>query len=69
MRILWKPEEMVAKEDVSIKCEVEGSHPRAKVTWFESFSVFTRGRVSIINAPFDIRALVCDSLDDDEATP
>ncbi|XP_014218538.1 synaptogenesis protein syg-2-like isoform X2 [Copidosoma floridanum] len=45
VKILTKPEIMEASKDYTIVCEVEGSHPRANVSWYEGTRPFTNGRV------------------------
>ncbi|XP_057664801.1 hemicentin-1-like isoform X2 [Diorhabda carinulata] len=46
VNIINKPRELVANEEVSIQCEVEGSRPKALVSWSRDNRPFRRGRVN-----------------------
>ncbi|XP_014228892.1 hemicentin-2-like [Trichogramma pretiosum] len=51
VKILTKPTVMEADRDYSISCEAEGSHPSAKISWFEGHTAFNNGRVSGSEGP------------------
>lgn len=43
--VLHKPRQMVAGEEYTIQCEVNGSRPKATVTWTRDNRIFRRGKV------------------------
>ncbi|XP_072379840.1 protein turtle homolog A-like [Diabrotica undecimpunctata] len=45
VEIINKPRQLIANEEISIQCEVEGSRPKALVTWSRDNRPFRRGRV------------------------
>ncbi|KAJ8674361.1 hypothetical protein QAD02_005623 [Eretmocerus hayati] len=46
VKMLTKPTLMEADKDYSIACESAGSHPRAKITWFQEHTPISTVRVS-----------------------
>ncbi|XP_019871774.2 hemicentin-1 isoform X2 [Aethina tumida] len=45
VRIVRKPKQLIANEEVTIHCEVAGSRPKANVSWTRDNRAFRRGKV------------------------
>ncbi|CAH1161326.1 unnamed protein product [Phyllotreta striolata] len=45
VEIINKPRQLIANEEISVQCEVEGSRPKAAVTWSRDNRPFRRGKV------------------------